>query len=266
MRCWVLAVLTCLTVSGLLRADGGIRSIQEELRRRNLYFGDIDGQMSEQLRAALKRYQERKGLSVTGETDEETSSSLRVTIPAAVKAQPVHGWPDTTVLKSDEAPKISEAQQQALQEKAIAELIVDPPDPPPPAESPPKSQELSPDRIKNLVEAFLRDAETDDVDLQIRYFDFPVAYFDHGTVGRDFVRLDTLNYVKRWPERHYVLEGPITAQPKKDNETSVEFTITFSVKNKRNAVTGKTRNYWSVRADSLDSVKIFQIRERRTRE
>ena len=43
-----------------LRADDTTRQVQEELRKRNLYFGDVDGCRSPQLIAAVRRYQERK--------------------------------------------------------------------------------------------------------------------------------------------------------------------------------------------------------------
>ena len=42
-------------------ADDLVRGVQEELRRRNMYFGDVDGKMSPELSTALKRYQARKG-------------------------------------------------------------------------------------------------------------------------------------------------------------------------------------------------------------
>jgi hypothetical protein len=46
-----------------LGADDQVRSTQEELRRRNVYFGDIDGRRSEEYSEALRRYQKRKGLA-----------------------------------------------------------------------------------------------------------------------------------------------------------------------------------------------------------
>ena len=46
-----------------VRADEQTRRAQEELRKRNLYFGDINGQMNRELTEALKRYQTRKGFN-----------------------------------------------------------------------------------------------------------------------------------------------------------------------------------------------------------
>ena len=52
------ACLFCLVLwmSTLARADETVRQVQEELRKRNLYFGNIDGQTSPVLVDALKRY------------------------------------------------------------------------------------------------------------------------------------------------------------------------------------------------------------------
>jgi hypothetical protein len=44
-----LSCLLCLLlwIPGFVRADEPVRQVQEELRKRNLYFGNIDGQTSE---------------------------------------------------------------------------------------------------------------------------------------------------------------------------------------------------------------------------
>ena len=70
--CWL------LTVPWPVAADDAAREAQEQLRRRNLYFGDVDGHVNNEFRAALRQYQERKSLRVTGELDDETSRSLNL--------------------------------------------------------------------------------------------------------------------------------------------------------------------------------------------
>ena len=69
-----------LSISSLARADETLRQVQEELRKRNLYFGNIDGQTSPVLVDALKRYQTRKGFAVTGKVDQDTATSLHVQV------------------------------------------------------------------------------------------------------------------------------------------------------------------------------------------
>src|SRR3954470_23636521 len=107
MRIAVFLAAAFLTTSGIVIADDQTRSIQEELRRRNLYFGDIDGRMNPELCAALKRYQNRKELEVTGDLNEETASSLGVAIPVSEKP-PAGRWPDVPILRSDEARHLSQ--------------------------------------------------------------------------------------------------------------------------------------------------------------
>ena len=57
----VVCVLLLSSLLSVLQRTMTMRSTQEELRRRNVYFGDIDGRSSGELEQALKRYQRRKG-------------------------------------------------------------------------------------------------------------------------------------------------------------------------------------------------------------
>ena len=248
----------------MLLADEGIRQVQEELRKRNLYFGNVDGQSTSDLANAVKLYQARKGFQVTGEIDSETATSLNIRA-AALATKKQGGLPDLPVLKSDAAREISEAQRIALQGQpevggdSSRNAI-------PPAESPAPSQNVPPERINEFVDDYLRDAQSDDVAAQVNYYSYPVEYFDHGSVPRDFVERDTRNYVKRWPERKYMLtESPTFAASGNDTDTVVEFTIVFSVRSGKQAATGRTRNVWRIRPEG-GKLKIVAIREQRLRE
>jgi hypothetical protein len=261
-----LLLLLFLPLSSPARADETVRQVQEELRKRNLYFGNIDGQNSAVLIDALKRYQARKGFAVTGKVDPDTATSLHVQTTVVTAAPPL---PDMPVLKSDTASALSESQRLALQREA-EEKPDQTPSPPPPAESPAPGQDLTPDRVNQFVQDYLRDAETPDVPKQTNYYAFPVRYFDHGTVAQDFVARDTTNYVKRWPERKYTLASPVTFFASgNEGETRVEFTIAFELRSPgrsgRNKAVGKTKNWWTVRG-SGDELKIVAIQEARVRE
>jgi peptidoglycan hydrolase-like protein with peptidoglycan-binding domain len=227
----LLVLVLLLPLPRCVRADETVRQVQEELRKRNLYFGNIDGQNSAVLTDALKRYQARKGFAVTGRVDPDTATSLHV---------------QTTVVAAA------------------------PPLPPPPAESPAPGQDLNPDRINRFVQDYLRDGETADISKQVNYYAFPVRYFDHGTVNQDFVARDTTNYVKRWPERKYTLASPVTFfASDKEGETKVEFTIAFELRSParptKNKAVGKTKNWWTVRGNG-EELKIVAIQEARVRE
>jgi peptidoglycan hydrolase-like protein with peptidoglycan-binding domain len=87
-----------LSISSVVLADETVRQVQEELRKRNLYFGNIDGQTSPALVDALKRYQTRKGFPVTGNVDADTATSLHIQATAVAATATL---PDMPVLKSD---------------------------------------------------------------------------------------------------------------------------------------------------------------------
>ena len=259
-------LLLLLPFSGLARADETVRQVQEELRKRNLYFGNIDGQSSPVLIDALKRYQARKGFAVTGKVDSDTATSLHIQQTAVAAAAPL---PDTPVLKSDTASALPASERLALQREAEEKPDLTP-SPPPPAESPPPGQDLTPERVTKFVQDYLRDGESADVPSQLKYYAFPVRYFDHGTVSEPFVVKDTSNYVKRWPERKYTLTGPVSFFASgTEGETNVEFTITFElhspVRGTKNKAMGRTRNFWTLRTIG-DELKIVAIREERLRE
>ena len=264
----LLTCLLCLLISlpGVVRADETVRQVQEELRKRNLYFGNIDGQSSPVLIDALKRYQTRKGFAVTGKVDPDTATSLHIQTEPAVATATL---PDMPVLKSDTESALPESQRLALQREAEEKPDLTP-SVPPPAESPAPGQDLTPGRVNKLVQDYLRDAETQNVAAQVQYYAFPVRYFDHGSVSEPFVTRDTTNYVKRWPERKYTLMGPVHFYASgKDAETEVEFTIAFELRNAerttKNKVAGRTKNWWTLQATG-DELKIVAIREARVRE
>ena len=51
--------------------------VQARLRGLGFYFGEIDGKIGPKTKAALRRFQEAQGLSITGEADDDTASALR---------------------------------------------------------------------------------------------------------------------------------------------------------------------------------------------
>jgi hypothetical protein len=263
-----LTCLCCLLISipGFVRADETVRQVQEELRKRNLYFGNIDGQTSPVLIDALKRYQTRKGFAVTGKVDHDTATSLHIQTATAAT---IAALPDVPVLKSDTASALPESQRLALQKEAEENPDVTP-SPPPPAESPAPGQDLTPERVNKFVQDYLREAETDDVPGQVKYYAFPVRYFDHGTVSEQFVSKDTSNYLKRWPERKYTLAGPVNFFASgKEGETELEFTIAFELRSAarttKNHAVGRSKNWWSIRANG-EELKIVAIKEARLHE
>ena len=265
MMTYRIVCLLLLVTATFTFADERVRQVQEELRKRNLYFGDVDGHATPELANALKRYQSRKGFEVTGAIDEATSVSLGVQPLQSVATASTAALPDVTVLRSDSARQLPEPQRIALEKQAEANPDIVP-SPAPPAEAPPPVDDITPERIHSYVEQYLRDSETADIPAQVKYFGYPLAYFDHGTVARAFVEKDVANYLKRWPERKYtLLEPPRFVASTREGEMTIEFPIVFEVRNKKHAANGKTKNTWTVRQEG-DELKIVAIREQRLRE
>jgi hypothetical protein len=76
-------LLSCRTLYG----DDQIRKAQEELRKRHLFYGEVTGEPSSALTAAVGHYQRKKGFACTGRLDPETSASLGLVKVATVPAQ-----------------------------------------------------------------------------------------------------------------------------------------------------------------------------------
>jgi len=226
-----------------------VRQVQEELRRRHLYYGDIDGQASQQMASALRRYQERKGFPVTGECDATTLHSLQL-VPAPPEiADPL---PDVPVLKSDPAPEIAEADRTYLEQIDAAES---PPEAEPVGEAPLST------RVEEFVRQYLDVCETNVVADELAFYAPKMRYFDHGTVDLAFVKRDVAAYYKRWPERTYeLLELRVLASG--PEEVVVRFSISFNVRNASHSAVGRTENTFKLRTQG-SSWKFTALRERR---
>lgn len=236
LRTIVCACLLLIGATASLRADEGIRQVQEELRKRNLYFGDIDGRSTEELTGALKRYQKRKGFAVTGTICADTAASLRI---------------QSTIASTDKDP--SEWEDLPLDPEPPAEA--------PPAEPPPPAPVLSQDRVNQFVETYLRNGESNDICHQVWFYAFPVQYFEYGPQNRDFVRRDIKYHVKDWPERKYRLIAPPSfAASENEGETRIEFSIDYYRRDKKRVASGKAKYFWTVRSEG-DVLKIASIRE-----
>ncbi len=62
----------------LMRADQVVESVQQALKDEGFYYGEVNGDMNANVTAAIRRYQIRNGLQVTGELNDETLQSLGI--------------------------------------------------------------------------------------------------------------------------------------------------------------------------------------------
>jgi hypothetical protein len=74
----LLSIVFQLYLIDTILADEQVRRVQEELRKRHLFYGDTTGEVSPSLISALSRYQQQKGFRRTGRLDTETSLSLGI--------------------------------------------------------------------------------------------------------------------------------------------------------------------------------------------
>ncbi len=58
-----------------------LKLVQERLKAEGVYAGSVDGLMGPQTETALRRYQEKEGLPVSGAADEATLKQLQLELP-----------------------------------------------------------------------------------------------------------------------------------------------------------------------------------------
>lgn len=93
-------LLFLLAGLGSLQADQTTSAVQQTLKDQGFYYGNVTGKKTSDTTAAIRRYQIRNGLQITGEIDAETLRSLGIgsgaarstarSQPAPVQEQPAH--------------------------------------------------------------------------------------------------------------------------------------------------------------------------------
>lgn len=71
-----IVVLGVLASAGLVLAEPAIENVQQALKDQGFYYGEITGQKDADTTAAIRRYQIRNGLQITGDLNDETLKSL----------------------------------------------------------------------------------------------------------------------------------------------------------------------------------------------
>lgn len=115
-----------LSLISPLRADETVASAQQTLKDQGFYYGKITGRKDADTIAAIRRYQIRNGLKITGELNAETQRSLRITQGAA---------PTTVPQRPSDKP--SELHEEQMRRSQISPNQYQPPrDPSPPTYAP----------------------------------------------------------------------------------------------------------------------------------
>ena len=86
-------------------ADDSVRSAQAALQSAGYYTGPLDGELNPETKAAVRRYQIRNQLEVSGNLTAETQAALNKEAPAAVPSPaPVAPSPVTSVENTPQLP------------------------------------------------------------------------------------------------------------------------------------------------------------------
>jgi peptidoglycan hydrolase-like protein with peptidoglycan-binding domain len=283
----LLSILVLLLCAGVVRAQDDLRSVQEELRRRSLYFGDVNGRDSAELQEAMKRYQKRKGFTATGKTDRETLKSLGLVPRSPNEPAPQElAWPAEPVLPSDEkinpvavAKALNEetgiapaavvpkelARSSSLQKKTAANQPTPPPAPATVTSGKRTSPAIAPTDLSRFVGDYFAAMMSNDIKRQVKFYADNVDYYRNGKIDRRIIEQTLRRYQARWPNRRYAIGsgihyGPINSR----GEIVMTFPVSFTLKDGRRTVTGQTQNRLSISAATLDP-RIASISEQRIR-
>jgi peptidoglycan hydrolase-like protein with peptidoglycan-binding domain len=112
-------------------ADPAIESAQQKLKDSGFYYGEINGKKDADTTAAVRRYQIRHGLQITGELNTETLQSLGLAAkPAATPATRPAQTPGPTppgFLEETPAPTTTPAPRSTPPEPSNTENAPEPP-------------------------------------------------------------------------------------------------------------------------------------------
>ena len=276
-----------------------MRSTQEELRRRNVFFGDIDGRKSEEYSEALRRYQKRKGLRVSGQDDHDTLRSLGV-LPRSPNEPPPKEleWPAEPVLKSDAHLDVIAAGEDLAKETGVPAADVVGPEnaaapqsrtmhgqaampahprtqPSEAGETPSRSMpaRLSlrnssalPSELNAFAAQYVRSVGRNQLKDELHFYADRVDYFGHRQLDRRIIEETLRKYYQRWPKRSYSLAGPLGYRLAADRgEIVLTYRLNFSLANGAKHVKGQTDNRLTINAATADP-RIVAISERRVRQ
>jgi peptidoglycan hydrolase-like protein with peptidoglycan-binding domain len=147
----IAAFVFAITVTAAsLHADLQVRAVQQRLKEQGFYYGEVDGSPGGETGAAIRRYQIRNGLQVTGTLTQETLEALKIsgsaapaptTKPRAIARATPEKLKPTSALSANESDREFLRQQSGGQEKPTPppkKIVL-----PPPVETPAQPSDLS---------------------------------------------------------------------------------------------------------------------------
>ncbi len=95
--------LLAIAMFATANADDRIRDAQAELKSQGFFYGEVDGKDGAESSAAIRRFQIRNGLQVTGKLNDETLAALGLGNNTESKPEPVPQKPQPTQVNPPQA-------------------------------------------------------------------------------------------------------------------------------------------------------------------
>jgi peptidoglycan hydrolase-like protein with peptidoglycan-binding domain len=134
--------LTILCLATLCRADEQTLQVQQALKDQGFYYAAVDGNPGPETDAAIRRYQIRQGLDVTGKLDAQTLASLNLGGSAQGSGDADQPTPAPEAQPADQQPTPTPSQVQGDQNFLKSQQ--DQPDATPPPPPPSDDQDTAP--------------------------------------------------------------------------------------------------------------------------
>ena len=142
MKKIVILPLAFLFLGHFVFADDQLRDVQTELKSQGFFYGEATGQMNTETTAAIRRYQIRNGLEVTGTLNKESLTALGIggkskapaplPTPAPVEKKKAAAPPAN--LRKDQS--VEESDRNFLRREESKPRRTEPQEPPPPSPPP----------------------------------------------------------------------------------------------------------------------------------
>jgi Putative peptidoglycan binding domain len=242
-----LFALVALSAFGSLRADSQIASVQESLRARGFYYGEINGEESNATAAAITRFQVRSGIEVTGELNEETLRSLG--IEASKPVEPNAG--DQSRPRIEAWRALREQDRKFLEQMSASQRTDET-----------RERALEATQIQDFVAGFVVAGISEDVDAELQFYAEKADYYDRGLVSKDFIRKDISRYNQKWPTRRYWLDGDINIlNGLEADPIEVRYQIRYAVRNQQKESSGTAVKTLRLKKAG-DGLEITSVREK----
>ena len=123
MKTFLAMALMLATAAASALADSSIADVQRTLKEQGYYYGEVTGQKDADTTAAIRRYQIRNGLQISGDLDDETLRSIKSAASTASQSPapqpqltpPPTSQPNTSDLRADAGPSTQQLDPPPLQ-------------------------------------------------------------------------------------------------------------------------------------------------------